>query len=356
MSIDPTIIAKSFALHGTLVGCERYGNGHINDTYLLVDDQSGTKVRYILQRINGKVFPDPDVVMTNISQVCAHLASLEADSRRRLSLIPTREGKDWLVDAEGSRWRCYPFIEQTRTVEKVERASEAYATARTFARFQNLLASYRGPALREVIVDFHHTPRRLDKLRAAATADTQARRSQVEAELAWVFAQESWLGRLQGALDDGSLPRRITHNDTKINNVLFDANADVGSCVIDLDTLMPGSSLADFGDLVRTATSTAAEDATDIASIDSNPEFYQALSTGWLEELAETITPLERELLPMAGAIMTCEVGIRFLTDYLDGDQYFRIKRPGHNLDRARNQFAMTKAIMRRQALTAVAG
>lgn len=356
MTITAPEVVAAFAIHGRLVSCERYGNGHINDTYLVVTDQSGTTVRYILQRINERVFPDPDAVMRNIVGVTACLAQACPDPRRRLSLIPTRVGGDWYIDATGGRWRCYPFIEGTRTVEQVTRPEEAYATARTFGAFQRGLARYEGQPLAEVIPGFHDTPRRFAALEAAIAADAHGRAAEVEAEIRWALDQRGWIGAIVAGLASGSLPRRITHNDTKINNVLFAADSDEGICVIDLDTLMPGSSLYDFGDLVRTATATAAEDATDLDRVDSDADCYQALVSGWLDELGDTLTKAERDLLPLAGALMTYEVGIRFLTDFLSGDTYFRIKRPGHNRDRARNQIAMVKAIRGRQGVRVAVG
>lgn len=350
MSIQPIDVLTRFAIHGRIVGCERYGNGHINDTYLVRADQAGVRVRYILQRINDRVFPRPGLVMANISAVLGHIAAEdpEGDTRTRLSLIPARVGEPQVIDAEGFFWRCYPFIEGSRTVEKTSRPEEAAATARTFARFQKLLAGYQGSPLGEVIVDFHNTPRRLQRLRTMAESDPCGRSQGAKRELEWLLAQESLSKVIVDAISDNRIPVRITHNDTKINNVLFHEDRDEGLCVIDLDTLMPGSSLYDFGDLVRTATATAAEDETDLALVDSDSEYYGALEDGWCSELSGTLTATERELLPLAGAIITSETAMRFLTDHLEGDRYFRIKRPNHNLERARNQIAMAQAVLRR--------
>lgn len=350
MPIQPLDVLSRFVIHGRITSCERYGNGHINDTYLVRADQAGIAVRYILQRINDRVFPRPGLVMANIAAVLGHIAIADPDGdpRGRLSLIPSRSGEPQVIDAEGAFWRCYPFVEGSRTVEKTSRPEEATATARAFARFQKMLAGYRGTPLGEVIPDFHHTPKRLQRLRSAAESDPCGRRQEVAGELEWLLAQERLANVVVDALASGRIPLRITHNDTKINNVLFHADRDEGLCVIDLDTLMPGSSLYDFGDLVRTATATAAEDETDLSLVDSDPAYYRALEEGWIAELADALTAAEREMLPVAGAVITCETAMRFLTDYLEGDRYFRIKRPGHNLDRARNQIAMAKAVLRR--------
>jgi hypothetical protein len=347
----PQEVLPHFAMLGRVQACERYGNGHINDTYAVRVDQAGTPVRWILQRLNGRVFPQPAQVMANVASVIAHLqAGPQAeDARCQLSLLPGRDGRPWVVDAAGAHWRCYPFIEGSRTIERVGNPTHAHAAGRTFAAFINRLATYTGPRLHEVIPGFHDTPRRLAHLRDAAQADTAGRLAGVRDEVDWALGQARLAGSLIASRETGGIPERITHNDTKINNVLFDAERDCGLCVIDLDTLMPGLSLFDFGDLVRTATATAAEDETDLARIDSDPALYAALEQGWLDELAATLTPAERSLLPVAGAVISFECGVRFLTDHLLGDHYFRIARPGHNAVRARNQFAMAQAVLRRQ-------
>lgn len=350
---DLSTVLSGFAMIGRCLGWERYGNGHINDTFLVRMDQAGTPVRWILQRLNASVFPAPRQVMENIAAVSGHLRSqdVDADARSLLSLLPGRDGKPWVVDAAGAYWRCYPFIEGSRTIERVASPAHAHAAASTFASFLGRLAGYAGPRLHAVIPGFHDTPGRLARLRASAQADAVGRLAGVREEVAWALGQERLAGALLAAQAAGEVPERITHNDTKINNVLFHADRDEGLCVIDLDTLMPGQSLFDFGDLVRTATATAAEDETDLAQVDSDPGLMQALSSGWLDQLASILTPAERRLMPLAGAVITCECGVRFLTDHLDGDRYFRILRPDHNRDRARNQFAMARAILARNRL-----
>ncbi len=352
-AIDLAPVLARFAMLGGVLSHERYGNGHINDTFLVRVDQCGSPVRWIVQRINARVFPRPQQVMENIAAVTDSLraASAGADPRSMLSLLPARDGCAWVVDEAGAFWRCYPFIEGSRTIEKVARPEHAHAAARTFGRFVAMLAGYDGPRLHPVIPGFHDTPQRLARLREAVAADAVGRLAGVRAETEWALAHAGLAGGLLAAQAAGEVPERITHNDTKINNVLFHADRDEGLCVIDLDTLMPGLSLFDFGDLVRTATATAAEDETDLAKVDSDPALYAALAEGWLAELGGTLTPTERRLMPLSGAVITFECGVRFLTDHLAGDTYFRIARPGHNLDRARNQFAMAKAIIRRHRL-----
>lgn len=354
-AIDPTAVLGRFALIGRCLGWERYGNGHINDTFLVRYDQAGTAVRWILQRLNARVFPQPQAVMANIAAVTTHLASQNvgetADSRAHLSMVPGRDGHSWVVDDAGAYWRCYPFIEGSRTIERVSSPTHAHAAAVSFGRFLAALASYDGPRLVEVIPGFHDTPARVERLRAAATADSAGRVAEAKGDIAFAFDHAAFAGRLLAAARSGAVPERITHNDTKINNVLFAAEGDTGLCVIDLDTVMPGLSLFDFGDLVRTATATAAEDEADLSLVDSAPDLYAALAEGWLHGIGAVLTPAERELMPTAGAVITYECGVRFLTDHLDGDRYFKVKFPGHNLVRARNQFAMATAILRRHNL-----
>lgn len=350
--VDPTAVLARFALIGRCSGWERYGNGHINDTFLVRYDQAGTAVRWILQRLNSRVFPQPQAVMANIHAVTNHLAIGNADDARAyLSMVPGRDGQPWVVDDAGAYWRCYPFIEGSRTIERVTSPTHAHAAAVSFGRFLAALASYTGPRLVEVIPGFHDTPARVERLRAAAAADSAKRVAEAQNDLAFAFDHATFADRLVAAARSGAVPERITHNDTKINNVLFAAERDAGLCVIDLDTVMPGLSLFDFGDLVRTATATAAEDETDLALVDSAPELYAALADGWLQGIGAVLTPAERELMPTAGAVITYECGVRFLTDHLDGDRYFKVKFPGHNLVRARNQFAMASAILRRHGL-----
>ena len=352
-AVAPRAILPRFAIIGRCLGCERYGKGHINDTYLVHMDQAGTPVRWILQRLNGRVFPEPDQVMENIAAVTAHLqaGAGDGDPRLQLSMLPGVDGRPWVVDQAGAHWRCYPFIEGSRTIERVGQAVHAHAAARTFACFLGRLAGYRGPRLHDVIPGFHDTPRRLARLRAVAEADPLGRCDGIRAEVTWALGQQRLASVLVAAHAAGEVPERITHNDTKINNILFHADRDDGLCVIDLDTLMPGLSLFDFADLVRTATATAVEDETDLTLVDSDPVLYQAVHDGWLEELWGTLTLAERELMPLAGAVITFECGVRFLTDHLAGDVYFRTARPDHNLARARNQIAMAKAIIARHGL-----
>lgn len=338
---DPAAALARFVLPGTVRDWQAYGNGHINDT-LLVHCTDGD---VIAQRLNNRVFPDGAAVMGNIARVLDHLACSEPDPTCRLSLLPTRDGGRFLLDEQGSFWRVYPFIAGTRTIERVTTAGQAQVAAMAFARFLTVLADLPGGPLATVIPGFHDTPARLAKLAAAAQADPCARRAEVGEDIAWALAQSELAGCLLRARASGGLVDIATHNDTKINNLLMEPSGEAARCVIDLDTLMPGLPLYDYGDLVRTASCRAAEDG-DPADMVPEPDQLAALADGWLSGRGAAIQPAERALMPLAGAVITFECGIRFLTDHLDGDRYFRIARPGHNLVRARAQLALARNLL----------
>lgn len=331
-----------FALPGAVLAWERYGNGHINDT-LLVRCAAG---EVIVQRLNRHVFPDGAAVMGNIARVVDHLAGIEP-AGRRLELIPARDGARSLQDPDGIWWRVYPRIAGA-TVDRVVSPAQAHLAAAAFARFQAHLATLPGGPLAVVIPGFHHTPARLRRLATAAADDVCGRRAGVADLLAWALDQEELAGALPRARDAGGLHEVATHNDTKINNLLMEPDGTSARCVIDLDTLMPGLPLYDFGDLVRTASCRAAEDG-DPADMQPDTDLLQALVDGWLAGRGDALQPAERALLPLAGAVITCETGIRFLTDHLEGDRYFRIHRPGHNRERAAAQLALARNLLARQ-------
>jgi hypothetical protein len=289
--------------------------------------------------------------MANVERVCAHAhaklkkaGETDAD-RRTLRLIPTRAGKAWHIDAAGNRWRCYHFIEGATGHDVVRSPEQAYAAARAFGAFQALLTDLPGGRLHETIPDFHHTPSRFARFQQALAQDAHGRAAACVPEIAFALARSHEVNVVVDALRDGTLPERVTHNDTKLNNVLLDDVTQEGVCVIDLDTVMPGSVLYDFGDLVRTATSPAAEDETDLSKVRLQFPMFEALVKGYLASADGFLTPKEKELLPFAGKLITFEIGLRFLTDWLEGDVYFKIKRPTHNLDRARTQFKLIESI-----------
>ena len=338
-----------FYAWGDFVSAEPYGTGHINDTYRVRASLAGTPVHYLMQRINHDIFKQPDGVMDNIVRVTNHLrakmAGVPDASRRALTVIPARaDGRPWVRDRSGNWWRLYLFIEQARTYDVIENARQAFDAARAFARFQSLLADLPAPRLNETIPAFHNTLSRLDALDAAIQADAFGRKAEVAAEIEFVEQRRSRCGYLLERHARGEIPERITHNDTKINNVMLDDATGEGVCVIDLDTVMPGLALYDFGDMVRTATAAALEDERDLSKVKCRVEMFEALARGYLEG-ADFLLPAEREELVFSGQLITLTIGIRFLTDYLSGDVYFRTHRPGHNLDRCRTQFKMVSSM-----------
>ncbi len=348
---DTRAIAAQFALLGDYTSAEVYGSGHINDTFRLEMNQGGRPMRYVLQRINHAIFKNPDGLMSNVERVCAHAqAKLRAakatdGSRRALTIVPTKSGKGWLTDAAGNRWRCYVFVEDATGHDVIRNADQAFQAAKAFGAFQSLMADLPGERLVETIPDFHHTPKRLARFEQVLKADAHGRAKDVKREIDFVLARAKEASLVVDAIAKGEIPERVTHNDTKLNNVLLDNQTQEGICVIDLDTVMPGSALYDFGDLVRTSTSPAAEDETDLSKVGLQLPMYEALVGGYLSTARGFLNPRERELLAFGGKLMTFEVGLRFLTDWLEGDVYFKIKRPGHNLDRCRNQFKLVESI-----------
>ena len=347
---DFAALVGEFAAPGAFVSAARHGTGHINDTYKVACDLAGRPVHYLLQRINHAIFKDPTALMENIRRVTAHLrAKLESAggsdrARRALTVIPTRAGAAVLRDPAGRWWRMYDFIERARTFDKVETEQQVYEAARAFAQFQCLLSDLPAPRLHDTIPNFHNAVLRLAALRDALRLDPHGRAAGVAAELAFVEQRATQCPHLLARHQRGELPERITHNDTKLNNVMLDERTDAAVCVIDLDTVMPGLALYDFGDMVRTATASALEDERDLAKVFARPELFAALARGYLSE-AEFLTAAEREELVFSGRLITLVIGMRFLTDHLLGDVYFKTHRPGHNLDRCRTQFKMVACL-----------
>ncbi|MDR0353488.1 MAG: aminoglycoside phosphotransferase family protein [Opitutaceae bacterium] len=360
--VDLAAIARGFALHGQCLGGRPHGNGHINDTYAVAFDQAGAPVRYIFQRVNNRVFKDVPALMDNISRVTARAAGRAAElggddaSRRALTLVPARDGRPYLVDEHGAFWRCYLFIEKARTYDIVETPAHAREAARAFGDFQRLLTGLPGARLHETIPDFHNTRRRYENLLRAIDADPLNRAAAVRDEIAFAKHNENLVDVLAKLHAAGEAPERVTHNDTKFNNVMLDDATHTGVCVIDLDTVMPGLALHDFGDMVRSATNAAAEDEPDLSKVSMRMPVYEGLVAGYLAAAGDFLTEAERAHLAFSGRLITFEIGLRFLTDHIEGDVYFKTRRPGHNLDRARNQFALVRDIDARQsAMEAVA-
>ncbi len=358
---DPPEVAKLlreisalFTLRADFVDGQTYGSGHINDTYCATYDQAGLRLRYILQRLNTRIFKQPEALMENVERVTRHaLARLLADGhpeahRRTLTCIPATDGKPFACDSQGGYWRVYPFIERARGYDELETNQQAYQAGKAFGDFQKLAADLGGTRLHETIADFHHTPKRLEALIAARECDVANRAAGVAPEMAFALARAADCARITDLIAAGIIPERVTHNDTKLNNVLLDDVTAEGVCVIDLDTTMPGSALYDFGDMVRTATPTTREDDPDLARVDVRLDRFEALVGGYLSAAKEFLTAPEVAHLAFAGILLPLECGMRFLTDYLQGDIYFKIKHPDHNLDRCRNQFALVAALERR--------
>jgi Phosphotransferase enzyme family len=346
---DIRAISQRFQMPGEFLAVEPYGSGHINDTYCARYDQAGSQVRYIHQRVNQHVFKNPVALMENIHRVTDHLRRKLAGnpdiSRRALTLVASREGKPFYRDGDGSYWRTYIFIEKARTYDAVETPQQAFEAARAFGRFQQLLADLPGPRLHETIPDFHHTPKRFVALKDAIRVDVCNRVRDAAPEIKFALRHKA----MTNALIEARLPERITHNDTKFNNVMLDDATGEGICVIDLDTTMPGLALCDFGDQVRTTTSPAREDERDLSKVVMQMPMFEALVRGYLTATREFLTPAEKQYMVLSGKLITFEVGIRFLADYLSGDTYFKVHREGHNLDRCRTQFKLVESIVHQE-------
>jgi Phosphotransferase enzyme family len=344
-------ICSQFAIEGRFLGGDVHGSGHINDTYAVSFDQGGRTVRYVLQRINTRVFRNGEALMENVARVCAHVAGKVAldgrpdAGRRALGLIPPRAGGSHHRDPAGGIWRAYQFIEGATSFDKIESPAQARVAARAFGVFQGLLADLPEPRLHETIPHFHDTRRRFDTLERSARADVAGRAKLAAADLEFARRREGLVDALLSLQARGEIPERITHNDTKLNNVMLDDRTGEALCIIDLDTVMPGLALYDFGDMARSATNSAAEDERDLSLVRMQLPVFEALVQGYREGAGSFLNEAEVANLALSGRVITFEIGIRFLTDFLDGDIYFKTKRPGHNLDRARNQFALVRSM-----------
>lgn len=342
--------AAAFAFDRPAGEAERFGAGHINDTFAVwAADRSK---RWILQRINTDTFTDPAGLMENVTGVTAYLRRQIIErggdpDRETLNVIPTLDGKAYYTDTEGGAWRAYIFVEGTVCLQKVENERDFYTAAETFGNFQNQLAGYPAATLHETIARFHDTPNRYANFEKALAADVMGRAKDVGPEIAFIRAREADCHVLMDQLAAGVLPLRVTHNDTKLNNVLIDQATGKGICVIDLDTVMPGLSAYDFGDSIRFGANDCAEDEPDQSKVHFSLHLYEVFARGYLAAAGSAMTEAERRSLPWGAKLMTLECGIRFLTDYLEGDHYFKISRPDQNLDRARTQFTLVQGMER---------
>jgi len=335
-------IVSNFQVDGQFVSANRFGSGHINDTFLVSVEGNPAAPSFILQRINNHVFRDPAALMDNISRVTDHLRNKDA---RCLALIPTIDHQSFYESPNDQYWRAYEFVPGAVAYDEVRNTQQAKNAASMFGKFQESLGGLSGPRLNETIPDFHNTPVRYTSFHAAVRDDACDRARHCRREIDQALAWEDEAGTLVTLLEMGKLPERITHNDTKLNNLLFDKASGDPLCVIDLDTVMPGLSLYDFGDMVRTTTSPTAEDTTDLSDVRLRLPYYEALVDGYVGATYDFLTDIEIENLSIAGKIITIETGLRFLTDYLSGDTYFGTQRPGQNLDRTRTQFTLATSI-----------
>ena len=339
--------ASAFDFGGPMV-CDphHYGEGHINDTFV-VWRADHTK-RFILQRINTDTFTDPAGLMENICGVTRHLRTkIQAEGgdpgRECLNVIPTLSGASYYIDTEGNAWRAYDFVENTVCLQQVGCEADFRTVAETLGKFQNQLADYPASTLHETIARFHDTPNRYANFEKALAADALGRAKTIAPEIAFIHARKKDCHVLLDQLAAGEIPLRVTHNDTKINNVLLDEATGKGICVIDLDTVMPGLSAYDFGDSIRTGANDCAEDEPDQSKVHFDLHLYEVFAKGYLSTAGSTMHTAEKKSLAWGAKLMTLECGIRFLTDYLEGDHYFHIARPNHNLDRARTQFTLVR-------------
>ena len=328
---------RRFPLDGEPTDCMEIKTGHVNSTYLI---ETSSGLRYVLQNVNTYAFPKTYIIMDNISAISRYLSAGGEGAPAMISYIDTLEGERYYDDGKGGAWRAYRFVENSVCLDKAERPEDFYECARAFGNFQNALIGFPAEELGETIEDFHNTPVRYGQLREAIAEDAKGRLREVEAEVAFLLEREEKASQLQRMREEGTLPVRVTHNDTKINNVLFDADSRKALCVIDLDTVMPGLSAYDFGDAIRYGASTAAEDEKDLEKVALDLELFRVFTRGFLEA-CPALTEREIACLPLGVYTMTLECGMRFLTDYLNGDKYFSIARPEHNLDRARTQLSL---------------
>ena len=339
---------ESYQFAGELVDVRPYGSGHINDTYLVTLKENDSEKKVILQRMNKSIFTKPVELMENVLGVTSYLRERIIENggdpeRETLNVIPTAEGNAYFVDSEGEYWRAYKFITGATSYDAVETPEDFYQSAVSFGNFQRLLAEYPAETLHETIEGFHDTKARFAVFKKAVEEDVCGRAATVQKEIDFVLAHEEVANVFGDMLAKGEFPLRVTHNDTKLNNIMIDDATRKGICVIDLDTVMPGLAMNDFGDSIRFGASTAAEDEQDLSKVSCDMGLFEIYTKGYIEGCGGRLTQKEIEMLPMGAKVMTFECGMRFLTDYLEGDHYFKIHREGHNLDRCRTQFKLVE-------------
>ena len=345
-------LVGQFQIVAEFVDGYAWTKGHINDTYIINCRQGGSPIRYILQRINHHVFQQPAVVMQNVKEATQHLrkkiaSESSADlTRRTMTLVPTRGGASYYMDSAGNYWRAYVFIERVKSSHVAEKPEQAEQVGRAFGLFQKRLADLPTERIQETIPQFHNGVLRIDALEKAVREDKQNRVEATQPEIEFCQTNRGIVQIFADAQAKGELPQRITHNDTKIDNVLLDQDTNEVMCIVDLDTVMPGLIHYDFGDMVRTLTSPADEDERDLDKVTMRMDFFDALAKGYLSEANDFLSEAEKGYLAQAGKVITFQLGVRFLTDHLNGDTYFRVHREGQNLDRARVQFKLVESML----------
>ncbi len=347
-------VNKVFAVEGDFVSAVPYGSGHINETKLVTTkEKDGTEHQFVLQKINKNVFKRPDQLMENYVAVTSFIRKkIEAIGgdplREVINVIPTRDGSNFHLDENGDYWRLLVFITDSLSYDLVEKPEQFYDSAVAFGNFQYMLSDYPAHTLHETIPNFHNTPDRYRQLMEAVENNVAGRLGEVGAEVEFAKARYDFACTFERAREEGRLPLKVTHNDTKLNNILFDKKTGKSLAVVDLDTIMPGYSVNDFGDSIRFGATTALEDEADLSKVNFDINLYELYVKGFIEGANGGLSECELEMLPLGAIMMTFECGMRFLADYLNGDTYFRVHRPGHNLDRARNQFKLVSDMEKR--------
>lgn len=339
-------IVENFAIQGEFISGEPYGDGHINNTYLVQFDDSGNIVKYILQGLNANVFPNTKELMDNVSKVTSFMAEVIAKeggtpTKETLTLVPTEDGATYYVDGKGVYYRIYIYLENTVGLQLAEDPSVFEGAGRAFGQFIAKLDKFPAHELHEVIIDFHNTKTRFKNFLVSLDKDYENRSFTCKDEIDFALSRKKYCSKIIDLLASGELPLRVTHNDTKLNNVLMDKDTLEPVAVIDLDTIMPGSILYDFGDAIRSGCNTGLEDEKDLSKVAFDINLFEAFTRGFMQGVGSCLTAKEREMLPFGAILMTLECGIRFLSDYLVGDTYFKTKYAEHNLVRARTQFKM---------------
>jgi hypothetical protein len=346
-NINSIDIVEKFKFIGKFIKAESYGFGHINSTFVAYFEEEDSSVkRYIIQKINTNIFKSPEDLMENIENVTNHIKnkimSYGGDpNKETLIIVKTKDGKSFYKNELGEYFRAYNFIENAKTYQLVENPNHFYNAGKAFGKFQESLSDFPADKLHETIEDFHNTAKRYETFLEAVKNDIKGRAAEVQEEIKFVMGRADDTRILVDLLNENKLPLRVTHNDTKFNNVMIDDITGEGVCIIDLDTVMPGSALYDFGDSIRSGATTAEEDEQDLSKVSLSLDLFKSFTRGFLETAGKSLSELEIEYLPFSAILLTFECGMRFFTDYLNGDTYFRIHREKHNLDRTRNQFKL---------------